>query len=81
MKKTQITIDIELDDNHVPEKMTWNAEDGGVERVLGDPPLRMPLHAEQEALALVAEGLDQAIGRGRLDHQALGQPAHALAVQ
>lgn len=32
MKKTQITIDIELDDNNVPEKMTWNAEDGGVEK-------------------------------------------------
>ena len=32
MKKTKITIDIELDDNHVPEKMTWNAEDGGIEK-------------------------------------------------
>ncbi|MEC5158337.1 gliding motility protein GldC [Chryseobacterium sp. MP_3.2] len=32
MKKTQITIDIELDDNHVPEKMTWNAQDGGIEK-------------------------------------------------
>ncbi|MCG2793344.1 MAG: gliding motility protein GldC [Weeksellaceae bacterium] len=31
MRKTKITVDIELDDNHVPEKMTWNAEDGGVE--------------------------------------------------
>ena len=31
MKKTQITIDIELDENHVPERMTWNAEDGGIE--------------------------------------------------
>ena len=31
MRKTKITIDIELDENHVPEKMTWNAEDGGVE--------------------------------------------------
>ncbi|QDP84538.1 gliding motility protein GldC [Chryseobacterium sp. SNU WT5] len=30
MRQTQITIDIELDDNHVPEKMTWNAEDGGI---------------------------------------------------
>ena len=35
MKKTQLTIDIELDDNHVPEKMTWNAEDGGIEK---EPP-------------------------------------------
>lgn len=32
MKKTQITIDIELDENHVPEKMMWNAEDGGIEK-------------------------------------------------
>ncbi|MBV6881280.1 gliding motility protein GldC [Epilithonimonas ginsengisoli] len=31
MRKTKITIDIELDENHVPEKMTWNAEDGGVQ--------------------------------------------------
>ncbi|MDD3458989.1 MAG: gliding motility protein GldC [Weeksellaceae bacterium] len=30
MKKTQITIDVELDENHIPEKMSWNAEDGGV---------------------------------------------------
>lgn len=30
MKKTQITIDIELDENHIPEKMHWNAEDGGI---------------------------------------------------
>ena len=32
MKKTQITIEVELDENHVPERMTWNAEDGGVEQ-------------------------------------------------
>lgn len=32
MRKTQITIDVELDENHVPEKMTWNAEDGGIEK-------------------------------------------------
>lgn len=31
MKKTQIILDVELDDNHVPEKMTWKAEDGGVD--------------------------------------------------
>lgn len=30
MKKTQISIDIELDENHIPEKMNWNAEDGGI---------------------------------------------------
>lgn len=32
MRKTQITIDVELDENHVPEKMTWNAADGGIEK-------------------------------------------------
>ncbi len=32
MKKTKITIDVELDDNHVPEKMFWNAQDGGIEK-------------------------------------------------
>lgn len=31
MRKTKITVDIELDENHVPEKMMWNAQDGGVE--------------------------------------------------
>ena len=31
MRQTQITINVELDENHVPEKMTWNAQDGGVE--------------------------------------------------
>lgn len=30
MKKTQITIDVELDENHIPEKLTWNAPDGGI---------------------------------------------------
>jgi gliding motility-associated protein GldC len=31
MRQTQITVNVELDENHVPEKMTWNAQDGGVE--------------------------------------------------
>lgn len=30
MKKTKITIEVELDENHIPEKMIWNAPDGGV---------------------------------------------------
>ncbi|MBF0597045.1 gliding motility protein GldC [Faecalibacter rhinopitheci] len=30
MRKTNIAIEIELDENHVPEKMNWNAPDGGV---------------------------------------------------
>ena len=31
MKKTQIILDVELDENHIPEKMTWNAQDGGIQ--------------------------------------------------
>lgn len=31
MRQTQITINVDLDENHVPEKMTWNAQDGGIE--------------------------------------------------
>ena len=31
MRKTKITVEVELDENHVPEKMTWNAQDGGIE--------------------------------------------------
>lgn len=30
MRKTQIIVEVELDENHVPEKMTWNAQDGGI---------------------------------------------------
>lgn len=29
--KSEITIDIELDDNRIPEKLNWTAKDGGVE--------------------------------------------------
>ena len=32
MRKTEITIEVELDENHIPEKMTWKAEDGGIEK-------------------------------------------------
>ena len=32
MRKTQITVEVELDENHIPERMTWNAQDGGVEQ-------------------------------------------------
>ncbi|WP_413532830.1 gliding motility protein GldC [Empedobacter brevis] len=30
MRTTNISVEIELDENHVPEKMTWNAPDGGI---------------------------------------------------
>ena len=30
MKKTDIVITICLDDNKIPEKMSWSAKDGGV---------------------------------------------------
>lgn len=32
MRKTEITIEVELDENHIPETMTWNAQDGGVDK-------------------------------------------------
>lgn len=32
MRKTQITVEVELDENHIPENITWNAQDGGVEK-------------------------------------------------
>ena len=32
MKKTSITIDVTLDDNHVPEKLSWSATDGGIDQ-------------------------------------------------
>ncbi|MDL1913627.1 MAG: gliding motility protein GldC [Bergeyella sp.] len=32
MRKTQITIEVSLDENHIPEKILWNAEDGGIEK-------------------------------------------------
>lgn len=31
MRTTNINIQVELDENHIPEKILWNAEDGGVE--------------------------------------------------
>ena len=30
-KKSDIVITIELDENKIPEKMSWSAKDGGVE--------------------------------------------------
>ena len=30
MKKTQITFNVELDENQIPEKINWSATDGGV---------------------------------------------------
>jgi len=30
MKKTQITFNIELDENQIPEKIDWSATDGGI---------------------------------------------------
>ncbi len=30
MKETSITIDVKLDENHVPCKLNWSAPDGGI---------------------------------------------------
>ena len=32
MKKSEINIKVELDENNVPEKMEWTAQDGGVSK-------------------------------------------------
>ena len=32
MKKTSITIDVTLDENNVPEKLSWSAPDGGIDK-------------------------------------------------
>lgn len=32
MKKSEIKIEVELDENKIPEEILWSAEDGGIER-------------------------------------------------
>ena len=32
MKKTSISINVPLDDNHVPEMISWSAPDGGIDK-------------------------------------------------
>ena len=32
-KKTQITIDVNLDENKIPEKIIWSAKDGGISKM------------------------------------------------
>lgn len=32
VKKTKITIDVNLDENNIPEQMQWTAPDGGGNR-------------------------------------------------
>ncbi len=33
MKKSTITIDVDLDDDRVPQSISWNASDSGIEQV------------------------------------------------
>ena len=33
VKNTQITIDINLDENNIPEQMQWTAPDGGISKM------------------------------------------------
>lgn len=33
MKQTEIILQVALDENHVPEKITWKAPDGGIEKM------------------------------------------------
>ena len=32
MKKTSITIDVTLDENQVPDQLSWSAPDGGIDQ-------------------------------------------------
>lgn len=32
MRNTQITVEVQLDENHIPEKLFWNAQDSGTEK-------------------------------------------------
>ncbi len=32
MRNTNIHLEVELDDNNIPENITWNAEDGGINK-------------------------------------------------
>ncbi|MXV39033.1 gliding motility protein GldC [Flavobacteriaceae bacterium Ap0902] len=32
MKKSNINIEVTLDENHVPEELHWSAKDGGIEK-------------------------------------------------
>ena len=32
MKKTSITINVTLDENHVPDQLSWSAPDGGIDK-------------------------------------------------
>ena len=32
-KKTQIIIDVDLDENKIPEKIRWSAKDGGISKM------------------------------------------------
>ena len=42
MKKTDIVITICLDDNKIPEKMSWSAKDGGVKNPVSYTHLTLP---------------------------------------
>ncbi|MDE0791397.1 MAG: gliding motility protein GldC [Flavobacteriales bacterium] len=35
-KQSQITLDVTVDENHVPESMSWSAPDGGIEKAEAD---------------------------------------------
>src|SRR3546814_3988774 len=55
------------------------AEDGAVARADGE--LRVPLHAEAEAVAGRLDALDHAVGRQRVHHHARAGLLHRLVVR
>lgn len=54
MKKSTITIDIELDDKRVPQTITWNASDSGIEQAQKARAMMLSFwdHADKAALRI-----------------------------
>ena len=41
-KKTQIIIDVDLDENKIPEQISWSAKDGGISNMESKADLVLP---------------------------------------
>ena len=53
-KKTDIVINVELDENKIPEKMSWSAKDGGI--------------TDQQTKAFLFSSWDFLLSKKRLKH-------------
>lgn len=52
MKKKQIRIDVSLDENHLPEKLSWDADDDPNEHVAGAAWISFWDKKEQQAMRI-----------------------------